>query len=88
MLGFVGQVRAAILHLRDACFRVVRIHPLLVGQRLLALAIESLALGRRRLFHPFGLHQAGDMVVVAVAVVPSHDGLQRRIGLQRGGVDT
>jgi hypothetical protein len=50
VLGLVGQVRAAILHLRDPRFPVVRIHPVPVRQRLLALAVKTLALGWRRPF--------------------------------------
>jgi len=60
VLRLVRQVRPAILHLRDPRFPVVRIHPVPVGQRLLALAIKALALGRGRLLDPLGLHQLRD----------------------------
>ena len=66
----------------------MRVHPVLVRKRFLALAIEPLPLGRRRLFDPFGLHQAGDMLVIAVPVVPSHDGLQRCVGFQCSRIDS
>ena len=86
VLGLVGQMRPAVLHLRDPRFPVVRIHPVPVRQRLLALAVKALAFGRRRLLDAFGLHQLRDVLVVAGPVVPPHDRFQRRVGFQRRGV--
>ena len=40
MLGFVGQVRPTIFHLRDLRIGIVRVGPLFVGRLLLALPIK------------------------------------------------
>jgi hypothetical protein len=41
MLGFVGEVRLAVLHLRDLRVGVVRMRPVVVRFLLLPLAIEA-----------------------------------------------
>ena len=86
MFSLIGQVRAAVLHLRDPRFPVVRIHPVPVRQGLLALTVKPLALGRRRFLDTFALHQLRDVLVVAGPAVPAHNRFQRRVGFQRRGV--
>ena len=48
VLGLVGQVRTAILHLRDPCIFVDRTLPLPVRRALLALAVQPRQLFARR----------------------------------------
>jgi hypothetical protein len=73
LLGLIRQVRPAILHLREPRFRIMRVHPIQIGQRFLPLLVKPLPLLGRGLLHARGLHQLRPMLVVVVAVVASHD---------------
>ena len=87
VLDFVREVRAPVLHLRDACVRVARVHPVVVATLLLALLVElrSVLAARRR--DAAGLGQVVEEGVVRAPIVLAHDRTQGGIGLERGRVD-
>ena len=87
MLGFVGQVGAAVLHLGDARIRIIPIDPLLVRPFLLPLAIHSRQVFPCRRGDAGLLGQPFEKLLVALSVVSPHDRAHRRVGLQRGRVN-
>jgi hypothetical protein len=56
-------MRPAILHFRDPRFRIMRVHPVPIGQRFLPLPVKALPLLRCGLLRTFGLHQLRHIVV-------------------------
>lgn len=87
VLGLVGQVRAPVLHLRDARARVVRVLPITIAPFLGPLPIELGEVRARRRLDARRLRQPGEEVVIGLAGIPPHDAPQRRIRLERRGVD-
>lgn len=87
VLGLVGQMRGAVLHLRDASVGVVRVFPVFVGHLLARPgAVEALQIGSGWVVDPFGLGQRAQIGLPVGARVLAHDALPDGIGCQRGGV--
>ena len=57
MLGFVGQMRPAVFHLRDLGIGIVRVRPVLVRRLLLALAVQPRQVVTRRRLDARGLRE-------------------------------
>ena len=87
MLGFMRQVRAAILHLRDLRIRIVWILPVVVGALLVPLAVQPGQLLARRSLDAGFSRQAFQKLFIGFARIPPHDRTQRRIGFQSGPVN-
>ena len=88
VLGLVGQMRRAILHLGDLGLGVALRNPIRVGKLLaLALVLQTRqVLGRGCLDAAFP-GQALQHLPVTFAVVAPHDVPQRRVGLHGRGID-
>ncbi len=71
--ALLGQARAPVLHPADARLRVVRVHPLAVGDRVLPSPAPAAPLSRRGLGTLFGGHQPPQVPVVALARVAPHN---------------
>ena len=63
MLGFVGQVRPAIFHLRDLRIGIPRMFPVLVRGFLLALAVQARQVLARGSLDPRRLRQTGQETI-------------------------
>ena len=87
VLGFVREGRAAVLHLRDARVRVVRMLPVRVAALLRARPIQPRQIRPRRRLDTRGLRQPHQKLLIRVARIPPHDAPQGRIGLERRGVN-
>ena len=87
MLGFVGQMRPAVFHLRDLRIGVVRVGPLLVRRLLLALLVHPCQVLARRGLDPRGRGEPGQKRLIALAGVAPHDAAHRGVRLERGGID-
>jgi len=87
MLGFVRQVRAAVLHLRDLRVGVLRMRPVVVRPFLLPLPIEARQVRARRRLHARRLRQLRQKVLIALTGVAPNDTAQRRIRFQRRRVN-
>ena len=87
VLGLVRQVRAPVFHFCDLGVGVMRIRPILVGAFVFALFVQlgQLLAGRR--LDPRLRRQPLEKLFVGLAAVAPHDRAQRRVGLQRGGID-
>jgi len=87
VLGFVRQMRAPVLHFRHPRVGIPGMLPIFVGRFVLALLVDfrQLLAGRRL---DAGLaRQPPQVLLVAFAGVAPDERAQRRVGLQRGGVD-
>ena len=87
VLSLVGQVRPAVLHLRDLRVRVLRMRPILVRALLPPLPVEARQLGAGRRRNAGRRRQSAQKRVVAFARIPAHDAPQRRVRLQRRRID-
>ena len=87
MLGLVGQMRAAIFHLRNARIRIMRIFPIVVGALLRTFAVQLRQLLAGRCFDSRFLRQPLRKIVVCLAGISPHDGAQRRIRFQCRSID-
>ena len=88
MLGFVSQMRAAILHLGDARIGIVRMPPIIIRSLLRALAVQLRQLLARRRFDAALFCQPCQELFVALSGIAPHNRPQRRVGFQRGRVHT
>ena len=86
-LGLVGQVRPAVLHLRDLCVRVLRMRPIVVRALLRSLPVQTGQFGTGRRRDAGRRRQAAQERLVAFARVPADDAPQRRVRFQRRNVD-
>ena len=87
VLGFVREVRAAVLHLRDARVGVVRMLPVRVAALLRARPIQPRQIRPRRRLDARGLRQPRQTLLIRFARIPPHDAPQGRIGLERRGIN-
>ena len=87
VLGFVGEVRAAVLHLRDTGVLGVRMPSLGIAAFLGPLPIEPRQIGSCGRVNPRRLREARQKLLVRLARVPSHDAPQRHVGLERRRID-
>ena len=87
VLGLVGQVRGAVLHLGDLGLGVAPGNPVLVRELLaLALAVQTRQVLSRGCLDTALLGQALQHPPVTLARVPPHDVAQRRVGLHGRGI--
>src|SRR3989454_265587 len=87
MLGFVREVRAPVLHLRDLRVRIRRVLPVLVRRPLLPAPIKARErLAGRGLNARLGREPRQEFLVALAGVAP-HDAAHRGVGLQRRRVD-
>ena len=87
MLGFVGQMRPTIFHLRDLRIRIVRVRPLLIRRLLLPLAIQPRQVLTCRRLDTRGLREPCQKLVIGFLRVPPYDAAHRGVGFQSGRVD-
>ena len=87
VLGFVGQMRPAILHLRDLRIGIGRVRPVFVRRLLLPLPIQPRQVLARRRLDARRLGEARQKLLIALAGVAPHDAPHRGVRLERGGVD-
>ena len=87
MLGFVGQMRPAIFHLRDLRIGIVRVRPVFVRGLLLALPIEPRQVLARRRLDARRLREPRQKLLIALPGVAPHDAPHRGVRLERGRVD-
>ena len=87
VLGLVGQMRPAILHLRDAGLGVVRVPPLAVPALLRPLPIEPRQGRPRGRLDARGLRQLRQERLIRLPRIAPHDAPQRRVRLERRGID-
>ena len=87
LLRLVGQMRAAILHLRDSGVWIRRTLPLLVRALLLPQPIQSCQGLPRWCPNPRRLRQAFQKLLIRLPGVPAHDAAHRGIRFQGRRVD-
>ena len=88
VLGLVGQMGRAVLHLGDLGLGVALRDPVLVRELLaLALAVQARQVLGRGCLDAALLGQARQHPPVTLARVPPHDVAQRRVGLHGRGID-
>ena len=87
MLGFVREVRAAVLHLRDLRVRIERVLPVFVRRPLLPPPIESRQCLARRRPDARLRREPGQEFLVRLARVAADDAPHGGVGLQRCRVD-
>ena len=87
MLGFVGQMRPAVFHLRDLRIRIVRVRPVLIRRLLLPLPIQPRQVLPRRRLDARGLREPRQKLLIGFRRVPPHDAAHRGVGFQRGRID-
>ena len=87
MLGLVGQMRAAIFHLRDLRIRIVRVRPVFVRRLLLALPIQPRQVLPRRRLDARGLREPRQKLLIVFSRIAPHDAAHRRIGFERRRID-
>ena len=87
MLGFVGQVGAMILHLRDLCVGIVRMRSVVVRPFLLPLPIDPRQVLAGRRLDTRSLRQLRQEVLIGLPGVAPGDAPQRGVGLEGRRVD-
>ena len=87
MLRLMGQMRAAILHLRDLRIRIVRVLPVVVVALLLPLAVQLRQLLAGGSFDAGFFCQSLQKLFLRLPVVTPDDRAQRCIGLQRSSIN-
>ena len=87
MLRFVRQMRPTIFHLGNPRVSIMRIDPIFVAGFVLPRAIQPRQIFACRRFDSRFPRQSFQKFLVTLAIVSSHDGTHRRVGLQRGRVD-
>src|ERR1700685_104786 len=87
MLGFVGQVRSAIFHLRDLRVWIPRMLPVFVRGFLLALAVQARQVRARGSRDPRRLRETGQELLIALPGVAAHNAAHGRVRLERGAVN-
>ena len=88
MLGFVGEMRRAILHLGDFGVRIGLTRPILVREFLaLAGTVEPDEIIDRRRLDATLLGHARQHLTIGRAIVAAHDRPHRSVGLHRRTVD-
>jgi hypothetical protein len=87
VLGFVGQVRPAIFHLRDLRVGIPWIFPIFVRGFLLALAVQARQLRARGRRDSRRLRETGQELLVVLPGVAAHDAAHGRVRLEHGRVN-
>ena len=87
VFGLVREVRATVLHLRDARVRVVWMPPVCIAAFLRARPIQPRQVGARRRLDARSLRQPRQKLLIRLARVAAHNAPQRRIGLERRGIN-
>ena len=83
MLDLVSQMRATILHLRDARIRILRVRPVVVGALLLSFAVKARKLFTAGIFDSRSSGQFLQILVILLARVSPDDRFQGGVGFQR-----
>src|ERR1019366_878544 len=83
----VRQVRPPILHLGNACIRIVGVLPILIRSLVRAPPVQPRQLLARRRLDPGLLRQPLQKLLVTFSRVPPHDRAQRGVRFQRGGIN-
>ena len=87
VLGLVRQMRAAILHFRDARVGVVRMPPVGIAALLRALAIEARQVRPCRRLDARRLCEPCQKLLIRLAGIAPDDAAQRRVRLKRRRID-
>jgi hypothetical protein len=87
MLRFVRQMRSFVFHLRDLRLGIPRMPPVGGSRFLLPFPVQTSQLLARRRVDARCLRERGQERLIALPGVAPHDTAQRRVRLERGGVN-
>ena len=87
VLRLVGEMRPAVLHLRDLGVRIVRMRPVVIRALLLAFPIDPRQVGARGCSNARRVDELRQKLLIALAAVSPNDAAQCRVGFQRRRVN-